>query len=63
MENIGESLVTLTSKRSMVEEVTLAEEDLAKEVEVEDEAKRLSFGVTNEISWGISRLNVQEKKT
>ena len=58
-----ESPVTLASKRSMIEEVILAEEDLTKEVEVEDEAERLSFGVTNATSWGISHLNVQERKT
>ena len=63
LDHEEESLVTITNKSSMVEELIIAEEDLAKEVEVEDEAKRLSFGVTNEISWGISRLNVQEKKT
>ena len=43
--------------------MTLAEEDLTKEVEVEDKTERLSFGVTNATSWGISHLNVQEKKT
>ena len=63
MEHREESLVTLTSKRNMVEEVIIAEEDLTKEVEVEDEAERLSFGATNATSWGISHLNVQEKKT
>ena len=47
MENRGESLVTLTSNSSMVEEVILAEEDLTKEVEVEEEAKELSIGATN----------------
>ena len=38
MEHKEESPVTLISKRSMVEEVTLTEEDLTKEVEVEEEA-------------------------
>ena len=38
MESRDESPVTLTSKSSMVEEVTLEEEDLTKEVEVEKEA-------------------------
>ena len=42
MEHIRKSPVTLTSKSSMVEEVILAEEDLTKEVEVEEEAKKLS---------------------
>ena len=60
MEHRGESLITLTSKRSMVEEVTLSEEELTKEVEVEKEAKELSLGATNATSWGINHLNVQE---
>ena len=38
-----ESPVTLSSKRNMVEKVILTEEDLTKEVEVEDEAKKLSL--------------------
>ena len=42
----------------MVGELIIAEEDLTKEVEVEDKAERLSFGVTNATSWGINRLNV-----
>ena len=58
LESTKESLVTLTSKKSMVEEVTLAEEDLTKEVEVEKEAEELSIGATNETSWGIDHLNV-----
>ena len=58
MEHIGESPLTLTSKRNMVEEVNLAEEDLTKEVEVEKEAEELSIGATNETSWGIDHLNV-----
>ena len=53
-----ESPITLTSQRSMVEGIILVEEDLTKEVEAEDEAKRLSFGVTNETNWGIDYLNV-----
>ena len=36
LEHKGESPVTLNSKRNMVEEVTLVEEDLTKEVEVEE---------------------------
>ena len=47
----------------MVEEVTLAEEDLTKEVEVEKEAEELSIGATNATSWGINDLNVQGRKT
>ena len=62
LEHKGESLVTLTSKSSMVEEVTLEEEDLAKEVEVEKEAEELSLGATNAPSWGINHLNVQGRK-
>ena len=53
-----ESPITLTSKSSMVEEVILAEEDLTKEVEVEDKEERLSLGATNATSWGINHLNV-----
>ena len=34
----------------MVEEVTLAEEDLTKEVEVEKEEEELPLGATNAIS-------------
>ena len=62
MDHIEESLVTLTSKSSMVEEVTLAEEYLTKEVEVEEETEKLSLGATNATSWGISHLNVQGRK-
>ena len=58
MESREESRVTLTSKSSMVEEVTLAEEELTKEVEVEKEAEELPIGATNATSWGISHLNV-----
>ena len=54
MEYRGESPLTLTSKSSMVEEVTLEEEDLTKEVEVEE----LFIGATNATSWGINYLNV-----
>ena len=36
----------------------LLEEDLTKEVEVEDEAEKLSLDATNATSWGISHLNV-----
>ena len=46
MEHRGDSPVTLTSKSIMVEEVTLEEEDLTKEVEVEKEAEELSVGAT-----------------
>ena len=63
MDHGEESPVTLTNKSSMVKELIIAKEDLTKEVEVEDKTERLSFGVTNATSWGISHLNVQEKKT
>ena len=53
-----ESPVTLTSKSSMVEEVTLAKDDLTKEVEVEKEAEELSICATNATRWGINHLNV-----
>ena len=62
MESREESPVTLTSKSSMVEEVTLVEEDLTKEVEVEEEVEKRSFDATNGTSWGISHLNVQGRK-
>ena len=63
LDHKEESLVTLTNKKIMVEEVILAEDDLTKEVEVEEEAKKLSLDATNATSWGISHLNVQGKKT
>ena len=63
LESRGESSVTLTRKSSMVEEVTLEEEDLTKEVEAEEEAEKLSIGVTNATNWGIDRLKVQRRKT
>ena len=62
MDHREESPVTLNSKRNMVEEVILVEEDLTKEVEVEDKVERLSLGATNETSWGIDHLNVQIRK-
>ena len=46
MESREENRVTLTSKSSMVEEVTLVEEDLTKEVEVEEEAEKLWLDAT-----------------
>ena len=57
------SPITLASKSSMAEEVILAEEDLTKEVEVEEEAEKLSLDATNATSWGISHFNVQGRKT
>ena len=63
LESRGESSVTLTIKSSMVEEVTLAEEDLTKEVEVEEEVEKLSLDATNATSWGIIHLNVHGRKT
>ena len=63
MDHREGSPITLASKSSMVEEVILAEEDLTKGVEVEDEVEKLSLDATNAASWGISHLNVQEKKT
>ena len=62
MDHRYESPETLTSKRNMVEEVTLAEENLTKEVEVEAQVEKLSFSSINATSWGISHLNVQENK-
>ena len=63
MESRGEISVNITSKSIMVDEVTLAEEDLTKEVEVEEEAEELSIGVTNATSWNINHLSVQGRKT
>ena len=63
MDHREESPVTLASKNSMVEEVILVEQDLTKEVEVEEEAEKLSLDATNAISWGISHLNVEGKRT
>ena len=63
MDDKEGSPITLGSKRSMVDEVILAEEDLTKEVEVEDEAKKLSLDVTDATNWGISHLSVHERKT
>ena len=62
MEHREESPVTITSKNNMVEEATLIEEDLTKEVEVEEEAEKLSLDATNETSWVISHLSVQGRK-
>ena len=42
----------------MVEEVTQAEEELTKKVEVEKEVEELSLGATNTTSWSINHLNV-----
>ena len=56
------SPITLASKRSMAEEVILEKEDLTKEVEVEDEAEKLSLDATNATGWGISHLSVQGRK-
>ena len=58
MEYRGEGPITLTSKSNMVEEVTLGEEELTKEIEVDKEAEELSIGATNEKNWGINHLNV-----
>ena len=58
MESIGDNSVILTSKRNMVEEVNLAEEDLTKEVEVEQEVEKLPLYVINATSRGISHLSV-----
>ena len=62
LDHRKERPVTLASMSSMVEEVTLVEEDLTKDVEVEDEVEKLSLDATNATNWGISHLSVQEKK-
>ena len=58
MDHREGSPITLASKSSMAEEVILVEEDLTKEVEVEDEAEKLSLYATNATSWCISHLSV-----
>ena len=63
MESREESPINLTSKSSMVDEVTLAEEDLTKEVEVDEEAEKLLLDATNATSWVMSHLNVQGRRT
>ena len=55
MDHREGSPITLSSKSNMVKEVILVEEDLTKEVEVEDEA---SLDATNATSWAISHLNL-----
>ena len=62
MDHREGSPITLSSKSNMAEEVILAEEDLTKEVDVEDVAEKLSLDATNATNWGISHLSVQEKK-
>ena len=62
LDHRKERPVTLASTSSMVEEVTLVEEDLTKDVEVEDEVEKLPLDATNATNWGISHLSVQEKK-
>ena len=57
------SPINLASKSNMAEEGILKEEDLTKEVEVEDEAVKLSLDATNATSWSISHLSVQGRKT
>ena len=47
----------------MAEEVILEEEDLTKEVEVEDKAEKLSLDATNATNWGIIHLSIQGRKT
>ena len=63
LEHRGKSPITLTSKRTIVEEVTLEEEEITKEVEVEEEEEKLLLDATNTTSWGISHLNVHGRKT
>ena len=43
--------------------MTQEEEELTKEVEVEEEAKKLSLDVTNVTNWVIDLLNARKRKT
>ena len=44
------SPITLANKSSIAEEMILADEELTKEIEAEDEAEKLSLDATNETS-------------
>ena len=52
------SPITLANQSRMTEEVILLEEELTKEVEVEDEVEKLSLDDTNATGWSISHLSV-----
>ena len=53
---------TQISKGSQRKKVAAEEEDLTREVEVEEEAERLSTGVTNVTNWVTNLLNVLRMK-
>ena len=63
MQPKKESLVTQTNRRNKIEEVTQEGEHLTKEVEVEEEEKKMYLDVTNVTNWVIDILNVQSRKT
>ena len=63
MQPKKESPTTQTNRSSKIEEVTQEGEELTKEVEVEEEAKKLSLDVTNVTNCIIYPLNVQRRKT
>lgn len=54
-----ESLVVQFNRSSKIEVVTQEEEDLTKEVEVEQEVKKLPFIVISATNWVIGPLNSQ----
>lgn len=55
-------LATQVNKVSQIKEVTPEEEELIKEVEEEEEAERLSIGVTNVTNLVIGHLSVLKMK-
>ena len=63
MDPKKESPATQTNRSNKIEDVTQEGEDLTKEVEVEEEEKKLSLDVTNVTNWVIDPLNVQRRKT
>jgi hypothetical protein len=55
-------LVAQISKSSQIREVIQEVEDSTKEVEVEEEAGRLSIDVTNVTGWVTDLLNVLKRR-
>ena len=58
-----ESPTTQVTRSNKTGEMTQEEEDLTKEVEVEEEETKLYLDVTNVTIWVIDPLNVQRRKT
>ena len=63
MQPKRENPTTQITKSSKTGEMTQEEEDLTKEVEVEEEAKKLSLDVTTVTNWVIDILNARRRKT